>query len=64
MPDTILVLTSQEQEQLVHIRHTLDKLSSSLDKLPSHVKEHIKFEIEVFNREAEYMSDMLHSIAD
>jgi len=64
MNDSIFVVTQQEKEQLIQIRSMLDKINSALDQLPSHLKEHVKYEIEVFNKESEYMADMLYSIAD
>lgn len=64
MDQSILIITDHEKEQIVQIRSMMDKINSALEKLPSHIKEHIKYEIEVFNKESEYMSDMLYSIAD
>lgn len=64
MNDSILVVTQQEKEHLLRIRSMLDKINSALDELPSHIREHVKYEIEVFNKESEYMADMLYSIAD
>ena len=64
MNDPIFVVTQQEKEQLIQIRSMLDKINSALDQLPSHLKDHVKYEIEVFNKESEYMADMLYSIAD
>lgn len=64
MNDSIFVVTQQEKEQLIQIRSMLDKINSALDQLPSHLKDHVKYEIEVFNKESEYMADMLYSIAD
>lgn len=64
MNDPIFVVTQQEKEQLIQIRSMLDKINSALDQLPPHLKDHVKYEIEVFNKESEYMADMLYSIAD
>ena len=62
MTDSIFVITQQEQEQITYIRMMVDRINSVLNDLSDPVKEHIKYEIEVFKNESEYLTDMLASI--
>lgn len=62
MNQPILAITQQEKENIIHIKLMLDKIHNALYNLPDHVKNHIRYEIEVFDKESEYMADMLHSI--
>ena len=62
MTDSIFVITQQEQEQITYIRMMVDRINTVLDDLSDPVKEHIKYEIEVFKNESEYLTDMLASI--
>jgi hypothetical protein len=40
----------------------IDKISQALDNLSPQIREHIKYDIEVFKNESEYLTDMLASI--
>lgn len=62
MTDSIFVITQQEQEQITYIRMMVDRINTVLNDLSDPVKEHIKYEIEVFKNESEYLTDMLASI--
>ena len=62
MIDSVFVLTQQEQEQIVHIRMMVDRINTLLSDLSDPVKDHIKYEIEVFKNESEYLTDILASI--
>ena len=62
MTDSIFVVTQQEQEQITYIRMMVDRINTVLNDLSDPVKEHIKYEIEVFKNESEYLTDMLASI--
>lgn len=62
MTDSIFVLTQEEKEHLANIRLMVDRISQSLDSLSPIIRQHIKFEIEVFKNESEYLTDILASI--
>lgn len=62
MTDSIFVITQQEQEQITYIRMMVDRINAVLNNLSDPVKDHIKYEIEVFKNESEYLTDMLRSI--
>lgn len=62
MTDSIFVLTQQEQEQITYIRMMVDRINTVLNDLSDPVKDHIKFEIQVFKNESEYLTDILASI--
>jgi len=62
MPNSIFAITQQEQEQITNIRIMVDKISQALDNLSPQIREHIKYDIEVFKNESEYLTDMLASI--
>lgn len=62
MTDSIFVLTQQEQEQITYIRMMVDRINTVLNDLSDPVKDHIKYEIEVFKNESEYLTDLLASI--
>ncbi len=62
MTDPIFVLTEQEQEQITYIRMMVDRINTVLNDLSDPVKDHIKYEIEVFKNESEYLTDLLASI--
>lgn len=62
MTDSIFVITEQEQQQIVNIRMMVDKISQALDNLSPEIREHIKYDIQVFKNESEYLTDMLRSI--
>jgi hypothetical protein len=62
MTDSIFVITKQEQQQIVNIRMMVDKISQALDNLSPEIREHIKYDIQVFKNESEYLTDMLRSI--
>jgi len=62
MPNSIFAITHQEQEQITNIRIMVDKISQALDNLSPQIREHIKYDIEVFKNESEYLTDMLASI--
>jgi hypothetical protein len=62
MPDSIFVITQQEQEQITNIRVMVDTISQALDNLSPQIREHIKYDIEVFKNESEYLTDMLASM--
>jgi len=62
MPNSIFAITQQEQEQITNIRIMVDKISQALDNLSPQIREHIKYDIEVFKNESEYLTDMLASM--
>lgn len=62
MTDSIFLITQQEQEKIACIRIMVDKINILLDSLSDPVKENIKYEIEVFKNESDYLNDMLASI--
>lgn len=62
MTDSIFVLTQQEQEQITYIRMMVDRINTVLNDLSDPVKDHIKYEIQVFKNESEYLTDILASI--
>jgi len=62
MSDSVFVITQQEQEQITYIRLMVDRINSVLNDLSDPVKEHIKYEIEIFKNESEYLTDLLSSI--
>jgi len=62
MINSIFVVTQEEQEQIANICVMVDKIVQSLDSLSPETREHIKYEIEVFKNESEYLTDMLTSI--
>ena len=62
MTESIFVLTQQEQEQITYIRMMVDRINTVLNDLSDPVKDHIKYEIEVFKNESEYLTDLLASI--
>lgn len=63
MTDSIFIITQQEQEKIVNIRVMVDRISQALDNLSPQIREHIKYDIEVFKNESEYLTDMLASIS-
>jgi len=59
----VVVLTEDEKQQINYINQTANAMRLALVSLPDHIKEHIKYEIEVFNNETNYLRDVLESIA-
>lgn len=62
MYNSIILITNQEQQEISNIRLMIDKISQALDNLSPQIREHIKYDIEVFKNESEYLTDMLASI--
>lgn len=62
MFNSIILITNQEQQEISNILLMIDKISQALDNLSPQIREHIKYDIEVFKNESEYLTDMLASI--
>jgi hypothetical protein len=60
--NSIILITNQEQQEISNILLMIDKISQALDNLSPQIREHIKYDIEVFKNESEYLTDMLASI--
>ena len=60
---TIFLLTDEDHKNIKFINQTISSLKLALANLPDDLKDHIKYEIEVFNQESNYLTDMLNTIS-
>lgn len=63
MQDSMVILTAEDVQHIQFIKRTVDAIKYSLTQLSDQTKDHIKYEIEVFKNESEYLTDLLDTLS-
>lgn len=63
MQDSTAILTTEDIKYIQFIKKTVDAIEYSLTQLSDQTKHHIKYEIEVFKNESEYLIDLLDTLS-